>query len=163
MEKLKHEHLLAMLKAKDESNTRESPLWRDGSPQFMRQAWLHAGLFLSNREAFGDQEAAQYLQDVWRFLLDEWLINAPEGESMEDVAGLFMEMMYAPEKWSPAQDAALQKHSDVGVLVDSFVHLASANVFNAKIFERILELVDYQWDAVYQDFASDYIDQGAAP
>lgn len=167
MERLKYEHLLAMLQTQDTLNAGNEPSWRANGHNHMRDAWCWAaslsGELSSLPKMDKNPDAFAFIDDIWNCLLNEWLVNIPEGDTIEDAAALFIDMMYTPEKWTPEQEATLQKHTDVLTLIDAFANLATAQVFNAKIFERIMELLNYSWAQLYERYAADFIDEGAAP
>lgn len=159
MEKLTHELALDALTRLLAANSEADPNWKDKKTPWLRHAWIHmgeaavfAGTIDTEETVFGDDLMLRgTLRDVLECLFSAWLADAPEGESMEDIAAVLIDAMYAPEKWTPHQEEVLQKTTDVGHLIDSFVHLASAQIFNIKIFERVLELKGIAWRDMFSD------------
>lgn len=149
MERLDQGKLLTMLQtqalAHDQLLAEGKPLHDD----WLRQAWVSSA-YLTRAIVHKDHlEMRQTLADIWTALVGEWLANIPENETVESAATLFHASMYDSNYWSPEQDTMLQKHEDVLHLIDAFVNLCSASSFNAKIFERIMQLCGVSWDELY--------------
>lgn len=154
---LTYEQLLPMMKMQDQLNRLINPEWVQAKYPWLRAAWVESGELMEHvgwkwwkQQECNTVQAQIELVDIWHFMLSEWLGNTPKDEDVESAAALLIESMYAPEKWTPAQDEALQRHTDLRIMIDSFAHLCSANVFNAKIFERMMQLLGMSWDDMYR-------------
>lgn len=155
MDKLTYEQALAELKRRHVELFVEDPLYGEKPSSYLRDAWIQAGAFecyIPEPNEFGDSNLElrlAALSGIWDCLLAEWLRCIPSDETIEDGAALLIDVMYSPEKWSDAQEKTLQGHTDLYTLLDGFVHLCSAHVFNVKIFERLLELGGGSWTAMF--------------
>lgn len=158
---LTYEQLLPMLKMQDQLNRLIDPEWVQAKYPWLRAAWLESGELMEHvgwkwwkHQERNTVQAQIELVDIWHFMLSEWLGNTPKDEDVESAAALLIESMYAPEKWTPVQDEALQRHTDLHVMIDSFAHLCSANIFNVKIFERIMQLLNMSWSDMYRMYVA---------
>lgn len=151
MEKLTEEQAREMLLIENALLVDDDPAWRDKPQHFLRDAWRNAATLSIITEEFdlGPTDIFSYSR-VWSAMLGEWLINIPGDESIDTAAPLLLDTMYAEEKWSAAQQARLEAETDLLSLVDAFVHLCSANMFNAPFFAHILHLSGYSWADVLQ-------------
>lgn len=161
MEKLTHDNLLTMMQLQDELNTRINIAWKEEKYPWMRAAWVesaklidHIGWKWWKHQEPNWVQAHIELVDIWHFMLSEWIGNVPNDEDLDSAAHVLLESMYSPEKWTQAQEDALARHTDLKILVDSFAHLCSANVFNVKIFERIMELTGMSWTMMYRMYVA---------
>lgn len=161
MQKLEHDQLLSMLLLQDQLNSRVDPAWVQNQNQWMRAAWIEMGEFMDHvgwkwwkKQEPNMPQARIELVDVWHFMLSEWLQHKQPDDTMEDVAALLLTAMYDPDKWPAERQAALDKRDDVRVLVDTFVHMCAANIFNVPIFARIMELCDMSWAELYRSYVA---------
>lgn len=154
---LTYEQLLPMLKMQDQLNKLIDPNWIEAQRPWLRAAWVESGELMDHvgwkwwkQQERNTVQAQIELVDIWHFLLSEWLGNTPKDEDVESAAALLIDTMYSPEKWLPSQEEALQRHTDLLVLIDGFAHLCAANIFNVKLFERMMQLLDMSWSDMYR-------------
>ena len=158
---LTYEQLLPMLKLQDQLNTLINPNWVQAKYPWLRAAWVesaelmdHVGWKWWKKQEPNIPQAQIELVDIWHFMLSEWLGNTPKDEDAEASAALLIDSMYSPEKWSPESEAALQRHTDLHIMIDSFAHLCAANIFNAKIFERLMQLLGMSWADMHRMYVA---------
>lgn len=161
MPQLTHAPLLTMMQLQTQLNEKINPDWVAAQYPWLRAAWLESGELLEHvgwkwwkKQEPNIVQAQIELVDIWHFMLSEWIAGIPKDEGLDDGAHLLLAMMYSPEKWTPEQETMLQRHTDVRLLIDSFVHLCSANIFNVKIFERIMQLLDLSWEQLYRMYVA---------
>lgn len=154
---LTYEQLLPMLKMQDQLNKLIDPNWIEAQRPWLRAAWVESGELMDHvgwkwwkQQERNTVQAQIELVDIWHFLLSEWLGNTPKDEDVESAAALLIDTMYSPEKWLPSQEEALQRHTDLLVLIDGFAHLCAANIFNVKLFERMMQMLDMSWSDMYR-------------
>lgn len=158
---LTYEQLLPMLKMQDQLNKLIDPNWVEAQRPWLRAAWVESGELMDHvgwkwwkQQERNTVQAQIELVDIWHFMLSEWLGNSPKDEDVESAAALLIDTMYSPEKWLPEQEETLQRHTDLLVLVDGFAHLCAANIFNVKLFERMMQLLDMSWSDMYRMYVA---------
>lgn len=158
---LTYEQLLPMLKMQDQLNKLIDPNWIEAQRPWLRAAWVESGELMDHvgwkwwkQQERNTVQAQIELVDIWHFMLSEWLGNSPKDEDVESAAALLIDTMYSPEKWLPEQEETLQRHTDLLVLIDGFAHLCAANIFNVKLFERMMQLLDMSWSDMYRMYVA---------
>ena len=158
---LTYEQLLPMLKMQDRLNKLIDPNWIEAQRPWLRAAWVESGELMDHvgwkwwkQQERNTVQAQIELVDIWHFMLSEWLGNSPKDEDVESAAALLIDTMYSPEKWLPEQEETLQRHTDLLVLIDGFAHLCAANIFNVKLFERMMQLLDMSWSDMYRMYVA---------
>lgn len=161
MKQLTYEQAAGMLRLQNDLNLLIDGDWKNKKHPYLRAAWIEAGEFVEHigwkwwkSQHANLPQADIELVDIWHFMLSEWLQNVPNDETIDDAAALLIDVMYSEEKGGANQVDKLQKYTDILQLTDAFVHLCSANVFNANIFERMLELTASNWDNLYKLYVS---------
>lgn len=159
MQKLEHDQLLSMMLLQHDLNVRVNPNYVKAGNVWMRAAWIETAEFMEHigwkwwkRQEPNMPQARIELVDIWHFMLSEWLQNKQDDDTFDDCAAMLLQAMYDPDKWKPEQQAKLDAFTDVRLLADAFAHMCAANIFNAPVFARLMELSDLSWAELYRMF-----------
>lgn len=136
-----------MLDLQDRLNVLEDPEWE--KKNHLREAWISTGALVVEVESGNSNFVSPAFVRVWRSLMSEWLKHIPKDETLGDAAALFISTLYEERFWSKTQQATLDKYTDLPPLADAFVHMCAAGMFNAHLFERMMELWNMSWDDMF--------------